>query len=68
METCMVSSIYTNISQEPFGGFEKNTKGIISKLTTQIGYNGQGIGKRKQGIVNPIIVEYRTMRGVLHAT
>ena len=42
-----------------FGAFERNTRGIWSKLLMNMGYEGKGFGKHAQGIVEPIVVEER---------
>jgi hypothetical protein len=38
------------------GDFEKNTRDIGSKLLRKMGYDGKRIGKRRQGILIPILV------------
>jgi hypothetical protein len=38
-----------DFSQDNFSEFEKHTKGTNSKLLRNMGYDGQGIGKRRKG-------------------
>jgi hypothetical protein len=58
IKTSMVSSP-SNLSQEHFGDFDNHTRGIGSKLIKQMSCNGQELGKRSQGIINPIVAELK---------
>jgi hypothetical protein len=55
IDTTLVCSPSIDISHEELGEFENHTIGIGSKILRKMGYDGQGIGRRKQGILNPII-------------
>jgi hypothetical protein len=55
IETTLVSSSSIDISQEKLGEFEKHTRVIGSKLLRKMGYDVQGLGKRRQVILSPIV-------------
>ena len=39
------------------GSFEKHTRGIGAKLMFKMGYEGKGLGKHAQSMIDPILVE-----------
>jgi hypothetical protein len=55
IDTNLVSSPSFDFLQDNFGEFENHSRGIGSKLLRLMGYDGEGIGKTRKGILNPIV-------------
>jgi len=59
VESTLVRSPSINISLEKIGDFEKHTRGIGSMLLGKMSYDGQGLGKRREAILSPIVAIQR---------
>ena len=44
------------------GSFQKHNRGIGSRLMLKMGFEGKGLGKHSQGMIDPILVEERPKR------
>jgi len=55
-EDTLLSSTSIDTSRENLNEFEKRIKGIGSKILKKMGYDGQGLGKRRQVILSSIVV------------
>jgi len=54
------SYLSSNSSKNAYiSSFEKHTRSIGPKLMSKMGYEGKGLGKNAQGIIEPIMVEER---------
>jgi hypothetical protein len=58
-EVCNAIFSSNSSQDECFGVFENHTRGTGSKLLLKKGYEGKGLGKHAQGIVEPIVFEER---------
>jgi hypothetical protein len=58
-KTTLICSPSLYISQEPLDEFEKHTRGISFRILREMGYDGQGTGKRRKCTLSPIATELR---------
>ena len=60
------SNLFSNSSSDRcVGSIEKHTRGLGSNLILKMGYEGKGLGKHTQGMIEPIMVEERPKNFVL---
>lgn len=55
------------LSTTEFGAWERSTNGFGSKMLAKMGFDGRGLGRHRDGIVDPIQVEMRAKKRGLGA-